>query len=230
MSEGRFEGFRTGGLAVTLPGQLFVEVLPGIEDEAELRVTVYAMYALGRTRGEPRAVRASRLASEEPLVRALARCGGAAAVALGLEAAARRGVLLACALEDGDTLYFVNNDGGRRQRERVLSGALEAPGGGRPRRVELAAAASRPAEVYEAEIGMLSPSVAAALAEAEERYPAEWIVDALREAAAQNARSWRYAEAILRRWESEGREDEATGRAVAAARDPYGHLVRRSYD
>ena len=44
-----FAGFRTGGLAVTLPAQFFVELLPAIEDEAELRVTLYALYAIART-------------------------------------------------------------------------------------------------------------------------------------------------------------------------------------
>ena len=231
-ADAAFEGFRTGGLPVTLPAQLFVEVLPAIEDEAELRVTLYALYAVARERGELRAVRASRLAAETPLRRSLERCGGDSTVGPALEAAARRGVLLACPLSDGDTLYFVNNDGGRRQRTRVQSGALAVPGGVRSAPAELATPPSRPAEVYEAEIGMLSPAVASALAEAEERYPTGWIVDALREAAARNARSWRYAEAILRRWEAEGRDDEATGGdpGRAAPRDPYGHLVRRTFD
>ena len=52
-----FEGFVTGGAAVTLPAQLFVELLPELHDEAELRVTLYALYAIGRCRGALRAVR-----------------------------------------------------------------------------------------------------------------------------------------------------------------------------
>lgn len=237
--DGAFEGFRTGGLPVTLPAQFFVEVLPAIADEAELRVTLYALYAIVRTRGEPRAVRASALAGEAPLLRALAAHGGAEAVASALAAAARRGVLLDCALDDDDTLYFVHNDGGRRQRARVRAGALAVPGGARARVAEPPAAAGRPAVVYESEIGMLTPSIAGALAEAETRYPARWIVDALHEAAAHNARSWRYALAILERWGAEGREgqdDAATertagpGTGTARRRDPYRHVVRRTFD
>lgn len=229
-----FEGFRTGGLATTLPSQLFVELFPVIEDPAELRVTLYALYAIGRRRGPLRAVRGSELASEEPLRRSLACCGGDGALAGALAASVRRGVLLDCPLDDGDALYFVNNDAGRRNRDRVRSGSLSPGGEARPvPENEPVAAPGGVARMYEQEIGMLTPAVGAALAEAEARYPAEWITDALRIAAEQNARSWRYAEAILVRWEAEGRDDEATGRSAAGSartRDEYEHVIRRSWD
>jgi len=222
----------TGGAAVTLPAQLFVEVLPEIDDEAELRVTLYALYAIGRRRGELRAVRAGELRDEAPLRRLLERLGGVDALAPALERAASRGTLLACPLDDGDTLYFVNSEGGRRNLLRVQSGALETAAarplpGPPPQRPE------RPVQVYEQEISTLTPSVTEALAEAAERYPEQWIVDALRLAAQRNARSWRYAEGILRRWEAEGRDDAtAEGRPGSAApdgEDPYAHVVRRSW-
>jgi DnaD/phage-associated family protein len=225
-----FEGFVTGGAATTLPAQFFVELLPEIDDEAELRVTLYALYAIGRRKGPLRAVRASELRGESPLVRALERLGGAAAVAPALERAVRRGSLLVCPLDDGDALYFVNSEGGRRNLLRVQSGAIPAPGV--PERAPPAERPGTVARAYEQEIGTLTPSVAEALAEAEERYPEPWIVDALREAARSNARSWRYAEAVLRRWEREGRGDAtAEGdhrnparRALGAA---YERVVRR---
>lgn len=50
-----FEGFRTGAQAVTLPAELFSALLPLIEGEAELRVTLHALYAIGRRRGQLRA-------------------------------------------------------------------------------------------------------------------------------------------------------------------------------
>ena len=227
-----FEGFITGGAAVTLPAQLFVELLPELHDEAELRVTLYALYAIGRCRGALRAVRAAELASEAPLVRALERAGGAEAVAPALERAAARGTLLACPLDDGDTLYLVNSEGGRRTLVRVQSGALEVPGAA-PRPGPPPERAERPAQTYEQEIGAITPAVSEALAEAAERYPEQWIVDALRLAAQRNARSWRYAAAILRRWEAEGRDDETAerdpGTGARQDDDPYAHVIRRSW-
>jgi len=232
-----FEGFRAGARASTLPAQFFTEVLPEIDDADELRVTLYALYAITRPGRPLLAMRASEMAAEEPLARLFAQRGGASAVRRGLEAAVARGVLLGLPLDggtgEGDLLCFVHNDGGRRLRERVAAGAVEVPGGAKVLLAEPVARPSRPAAVYEQEIGMLTPAVASAIAEAEQKYPAEWIVDALREASARNARSWRYAQAILERWATEGRDDdEGTGRDPRgrSSTNPYEHLIHRGYE
>lgn len=232
-----FEGFVAGGVAVTLPAQFFVEVLPNIEDEAELRVTLYALYAIARRRGELRAVRGRELAREAPLARTLAGCGGLEVLPRALASSVSRGTLLACALDDGDTLYLVHNEAGRRALARIEAGALEVPGAKPVRPQASTVGAGRPAQVYEQEIGALTPAVAEALAAAVDRWPEPWIVEALRLAATRNARSWRYAEAILERWETEGRDDgTAAGAAARAGRDggadrnhgPLEQVIRRS--
>ena len=233
----RFEGFVVGGATVTLPAQLFVELLPAIEDEAELRVTLYVLYAI-RRKGSRNMVRRSALTAERPLQHGVEGCGGAEALAPALVAAVARGTLLECPLDDGDALYFVNDTSGARALLRVQAGAVPVPGGGAPPAVAMPRP-SAPAQVYEQEIGLLTPGVAEALAAALERYPEGWIGDALREAARQNARSWAYAEAILRRWEAEGRDDgeasdATTGGdpAAAARRDhgPYERVIHRSWE
>ena len=127
MNSAPFEGFRAGARASTLPAQFFTELLPYIDDADELRVTLYALYAITRPGRTLLAMRASELANEEPLARLFAARGGAAAVRRHIEAAAARGVLLVLPLEDGDLLCFVHNDGGRRLRDRVVAGAVEAP-------------------------------------------------------------------------------------------------------
>ncbi|MDA0352438.1 MAG: DnaD domain protein [Chloroflexi bacterium] len=221
-----FEGFRTGTRPITLPAELFAELLPSIDDEAELRVTLHTLFAIGRSRGPLRAVRQSELARETALTRGLEHCGGADALPRALAGAVARGSLLDCPLDDGDVLYLVNNEGGRRLRTRIITGTQPLPDGRRPRPEPLPAERSGPATVYEQEIGTLTPAIASLLAEAQERYAGDWIIEALQLAATNNARSWRYAEAILRRWETEGRDDEAT-RGDARTADPYGHVYRR---
>lgn len=52
--------------------------------------------------------------------------------------------------------------------------------------------------VYESEIGALTGFIADQLLAASADYPEDWIREALQEAAAHNARSWAYAEAILK--------------------------------
>ncbi len=60
--------------------------------------------------------------------------------------------------------------------------------------------------LYEQNIGLLSPLIADQLRDAAEQYPPEWIEAAFREAVQHNKRNWRYISAILRRWETEGRQ------------------------
>ena len=201
--DGAFEGFRAGARATAIPSQFFTEVLPSIENVEELRVTLYALYAITRP-GTPPVMRASAIASEEPMARAFAHHGGAKAVRAALDAAVARGVLRSLALEDGDALVVVNTEAGRRLLDRVASGAEPAPGGGVVVRAE-----------------------PAALAEAEAKYPAAWIVEAIRLAAVRNARSWRYAEAILHRWETEGRDDESAGGPAGRPANPFDALIHR---
>jgi len=60
--------------------------------------------------------------------------------------------------------------------------------------------------LYEQNIGLLSPLIADELTDAADQYPAEWIETAFREAVLHNKRKWSYIRAILRRWETEGRQ------------------------
>ena len=65
--------------------------------------------------------------------------------------------------------------------------------------------------LYEENVGLLTPIIAEELREAEVTYPYEWVKDAFRESVALNRRSWRYIEAILKRWQTEGREHGESG-------------------
>lgn len=60
--------------------------------------------------------------------------------------------------------------------------------------------------LYEQNIGLLSPLIADELQDAAEQYPPEWLEAAFREAVQHNKRKWSYIRAILRRWETEGRQ------------------------
>ncbi len=61
--------------------------------------------------------------------------------------------------------------------------------------------------LYEEHIGPLTPMIAEALGDAEDTYPPIWIEEAVRIAVENNKRSWRYVEAILERWQQEGRDE-----------------------
>ena len=59
-------------------------------------------------------------------------------------------------------------------------------------------------EMYENEIGMLTPMIADVIGEAIDEYPEDWFAPAIRIAVERNARNWRYVEAVLKRWKIEG--------------------------
>ena len=59
-------------------------------------------------------------------------------------------------------------------------------------------------QLYEANIGIIVPLIAQSLNAAANTYPYSWIECAVGLAVKNNARSWRYVEAILKRWQVDG--------------------------
>jgi DnaD/phage-associated family protein len=59
--------------------------------------------------------------------------------------------------------------------------------------------------IYEQEIGALTPMIADAIRDAEETYPPEWIPEAIAIAVENNARNWKYVEAILKNCKAAGK-------------------------
>lgn len=59
-------------------------------------------------------------------------------------------------------------------------------------------------DLYEAEIGTITRSIAGKLEAAWDEYDHGWFELAFSEAAGHNARNWKYVEAILKRWKSDG--------------------------
>jgi len=63
--------------------------------------------------------------------------------------------------------------------------------------------------LYTQEIGLLTPTIADAIEDWEKDVPEQWMKDAITEAVKNNARNWKYVEAILRRWKSQGSQEPA---------------------
>jgi len=96
----------------------------------------------------------------------------------------------------------------QEQSTAVAAGAASRPGSYARFEPPVQALIERPNIfiLYEQNIGLLSPLIADELKDAAELYPAEWIEAAFREAILHNKRKWSYIRAILRRWETEGRQ------------------------
>ncbi len=228
-----FAGFPASAQATAIPSLFFSEVLPQIEDEIELRVTLYVFYALGRRKGYPLFLTERELRSEAPLLATLGDGSEAeplSKLASGLDLATKRGTILRLDLvAEGqpEVLYTTNNPANRRAFDQVREGSLAL---GRALPPESGAASSRRDNVfqlYEQNIGPITPLVAEELREAEHLYPYEWLEEALREAALLNKRSWRYASRILQRWATEGRTNEKTERDSAGDDSARSQILSR---
>lgn len=201
-----FSGFPSGMRAVRLPEPLFTDLLPLVDDLDELKLILHVLYRLGRQEGRARYVRHRELLDDRLLLSGLTEETGAAVEAALTRAVERGALLRAVVTLDGqpEAVYFANTPWGRA--------AFEAARRGEP--LPEAAPAPRPSAfaLYEENIGPLTPLIAEELKEAEELYPADWLLAAFREAVAHNKRSWKYIRAILERWRSEGRKDETDRR------------------
>jgi DNA replication protein len=199
-----FSGFPDGKVhTIGIPEPAFTNLIPAIDDLAELKLTLHAIWRLGQQQGKVRYLRHADLTSDQVLLSGL---GDTPAEALdaALARAVERGTLLRAEIpgsEGTEAIYFANTPRGRAAVEAIARGEWpdEIESAGRPNVFVL----------YEQNIGMLTPLIADELREAEQTYPAEWIEEAFREAVSFNKRNWKYIRAILERWRTEGRGDEA---------------------
>jgi DNA replication protein len=231
-----FTGFSTDRL-VGLPPELFSDVLPAISLPSELKVTLHIFYRLSRQRGVPRRVSWDELFADRTLRRSLRSISKLRPpeelLDEGLAAAVQRSSLLHVPLPtDGRVTnwYLANTATNRAWAEQagMVRRALE------PNPV---VPEQRPSLIglYEQNIGLVTPMLVDELREAEERYPAEWVEAAMREAVQANARSWRYIRKVLERWSANGRQDapHKPGGPIDIEKytsGPFGHLYRRGSD
>jgi DNA replication protein len=207
-----FQGFPEGkARQIRIPEAFFRQLLPQIDHLDELKLTLYVFWRLERMEGAFRFLHFRDLLHDADLLGAFGATPSQAQVALAdaLERAVRRGTLLqaAVSVEGGEEqLIFLNSPRGRAAVESIQRGEWRFTGD--PQQ-PLTIYQERPNifQMYESNLGPLTPMIADALRDAETTYPAEWIEDAIRIAVERNKRSWRYVDAILRRWQQEGRHD-----------------------
>ena len=238
-----FTGFPTGKSPfVPIPEVFFTQLLPEIEDSAELKVTLHIFHLLAKQRGNPRCVSDRDLLNDQLVLHSLKRRGDPRPpqerLRLALEQAVARGTLLKITLrlageEDFISWYFFNTARSRKIVDELQGGemipahlltrdevaitqennlavgvGMYATSMGYSNTTGIQVEVERPNifTLYEQNIGLLAPMIADELKDAVDQYPQEWIEAAFREAVQQNKRKWSYIRAILRRWETEGRQ------------------------
>lgn len=193
---------------VCLPAEAFAAALANIDDLAELKLALHCLAVLQQKEGAYRYLREDELRQDEDLLGAL---GGQSALESALRRAVANGALLEACIHvgDGELRLYTMNDADGRHWQRLIEAGKWQPGKGN----EIETLPPRPSlfQVYEDNIGVLTPMLSEAIQDAASVYPREWIEDALRLAAERNARNWRYIAKVLDSWQQEGRsrEDDA---------------------
>jgi len=234
-----FGGFPARMEFTPIPNLFFSSLLLEINDIAELKTTLFVLAALYRKRGYPRFVTHRELQDNTSLMRSLKSQMAPPEEVLrrALGQATRRGTLLHLKVEKDESafdIYLLNTEQNKAAISKIKSGQLVL---GELKLAEPVSTESRePPDIftlYEENIGMLTPLTAESLKEAERLYPKAWVRDAISEAVSLNKRNWRYIEAILEHWSSEGRTDGTYKRGSKEKAGPdrytkgkYGHMVR----
>lgn len=205
----RFDGFKAGEIEwCRIPEPFYTDLLPIIDDLDELKLTLYAIWALEKQESNIRYLNLSELRADSTLLQILDAQSDLEILTSAIHKAVSRGILLELDLSEDlqETLYFFNTAKSRAVIQAFHNGSWF------PKETD-----HLPMDVhqnphkniyqlYEENIGPLTPMLAEDLKAAEDEYSNEWIKDAIHIALQNNVRTWRYIEAILRSWKKEGKD------------------------
>lgn len=207
-----FAGFPEGKLRLTqVPNLFFSDLLPVIDNLAELKVTLYAFWALTQKEGQVRYLRLTDFMNDSEFVKGFGPTIDLSTHTLldGIERAVARGTLLHVNVEGAQgamELYFLNTVKGRAAVEGITRGEWR-PNPDEDEPITLLVERPNIFVLYEQNIGPLTPIIADELRDAEQTFPVSWVEEAIKLAVANNVRKWRYVLSILERWRQEGKTD-----------------------
>ena len=223
---------------VKIPDFFFTDLLPQIDDLAELKLTLHCFWLLNEQDGQLKYLRGADLRSDETLLRSLSLgsdlCTPVQMLEDALDRATARGTLLQLEIEIGspgssneadEDWYFVNTAKGRQALALVRQGKLSELREVLPDEARLKVQRPNIFVLYEQNIGLLTPLIADQLRDMEKSYPPDWIDEAFMIAVAGNKRALRYIQAVLKRWETEGKDE----RTHEAGRGDSEAELRRKY-
>ena len=238
MQNKSFKGFSSSSSAIPVPDAFFTDVMPGITDINELKITMHVFWLIKHKKGFPRFVTLNELLADSRLVEKIDNQHGLNKQVLreALDEAVLRGTLLRTELNingAAQEAIFLNIDPDRNAFNKIAGGSRMFPAGSGGE-TTMTSELKNIYVLYEQNIGMITPIVAEELKRAEEEYPAEWIEEAFKSAVEMNKRNWRYISRILEIWSTEGKDygktrgytkkDKDAGKYV---RGKYGHMVKR---
>lgn len=205
-----FDGFREDNLKlIRLPETFFTELLPVIADLTDLRVLLYLFWHLEQQQSPFRYFYFAELTADPALLHMTA---GEQALSDALERLEKIGALLKATVPQREQpYYFINGPQGRAAVEAIAQGNWQES---QTESVPIHLTQEQPNifKLYEENIGAITPMMAEILKDDEKTYPPAWITEAIEIAVTRNVRNWKYIQAILERWQKEGRGNEQNRR------------------
>ena len=209
-----FDGFPPGVRYFPVPAPIFGSLLEEIDTLGELKTVIRVLWMIQQKKGPIKFVTQNEILADRTLINAL---GKTELVISSIPAAVSRGIFIKTQHENGSPVYATNSDFNRRSAGNFSispddSYTLE------PEPWEAVEILPSIYSLYEQNIGILTPIIGEQIGEAEDKYPAVWITDAIKESASQNKRSWAYISGILERWHREGKDDGKPSRRTSKSR------------
>jgi DNA replication protein len=201
-----FAGFPDDSTAIVrLPMIFFTQLFPQMDNLGQLRLLLYMFWHSEQQPGPVRYFRFIDFTSDPTLMELLGD-------EVGLRSALGGLVILHAVLEAelewmDEVYYFINTPQGRAAVHAIQSGAWQDFSQDR-QAINLVDESPNIFELYEKNIGVITPMMADILKDDEATYPAPWIREAIQIAVTRNVRTWKYVQAILKRWQTEGFGDE----------------------
>ncbi|MBL8090160.1 MAG: DnaD domain protein [Anaerolineales bacterium] len=186
-----FTGFTSSETFTQIPDS-FIGLISEIDDLAELKVTLYAIYRIEHLEGNFRGLSEADF-DEGNLGLSVEQ------IRSGLSKSLERGTMLKSENE-AEVFYFLNSPRGRLSAEAFANGQVKSAQSYHPNKSNIF-------KLYEENIGALTPLIADMLRDAEKNYPSIWFEEAFEIAVSRNVRNWKYVNAILNRWKENGKDE-----------------------
>jgi DNA replication protein len=201
-----FSGFQEDDLKnIRLPARFFTQLLPEINDLPQLRLLLYMFWHSEQQETKVPYFRLEDLLLDPALIKMAKDEQGLKQALTGL---VDLGVVLQAGLPwMEETYYFLNTPQGRAAVTAIDKGEWQKTAQ-ESEPIHLVSDQPNIYKLYEENIGPITPMMAEILKLDEDTFPNSWINEAIEIAVTRNARNWKYVQAILARWQKEGRGNE----------------------
>jgi DnaD/phage-associated family protein len=183
--------------------------LPKLQDPDEVKVMLHILLQQSRHEGNRFYLTIDQLENSDQLGEWIGDQNPQPRIQKALNAILDSGLLLKYNEKSvlSEPLLFLNDDKGRQALEAMQAGKWR-PLPTDHQSAKQSSEGKNIFQLYEENIGPLTPLLAEDLTAAQEEYPQAWIKEAIHIAVQNNARSWRYIDTILRSWQKEGKHDQ----------------------